>query len=417
MEEIITTISPKEKLMALLSSGRYQDAASKKAIAALQEFALPTTRNEEWKYTRTARIAAGDWSLSKTIHKAETELFSIPELNAIRLIFVDGVFDETSSDLSQLPKEITLDPDSADSLRKSGFSDFFDAFQTAMRTSCVKLKVAFKFNAERPIHIIHIATSSGALIQPQVEIICQESSHLHLVESFVSTNSGAAFTNRRLNIKLEKNASLHVDKIQMETSENFMINNEEVILDNDCRFTINTLTVESNWVRNQLHIELDGQNIEANLHGFYLPVKKNFVDNHTRVDHLRPHCVSNELYKGMLNDQSSAVFNGKVYVHLDAQKTNAFQSNANILLSDDAQMNTKPELEIYADDVKCSHGTTTGQLDESALFYLKSRGLGEDNARKLLANAFISDVLNKVENDAIRSYVTGQLIQRDLLFA
>jgi Fe-S cluster assembly protein SufD len=119
----------------------------------------------------------------------------------------------------------------------------------------------------------------------------------------------------------------------------------------------------------------------------------------------------------MLNDQSNAVFNGKVYVHLDAQKTNAFQSNANILLSDDAQMNTKPELEIYADDVKCSHGSTTGQLDEEALFYLKSRGLGEDNARKLLANAFISDVLEKVNNEAVKHYVTEQLIQRDLLFA
>jgi Fe-S cluster assembly protein SufD len=220
-----------------------------------------------------------------------------------------------------------------------------------------------------------------------------------------------------MKVHVGSNASLHIDKIQMETSENFMMNNEYVGIEQDGRFTINTLTIESNWVRNQLHIALNGQNIEANLHGFYLPVKKHFVDNHTRVDHLRPHCVSNELYKGMLNDQSNAVFNGKVYVHLDAQKTNAFQSNANILLSDDAQMNTKPELEIYADDVKCSHGSTTGQLDEEALFYLKSRGLGEDNARKLLANAFISDVLEKINNEAVKHYVTEQLIQRDLLFA
>jgi Fe-S cluster assembly protein SufD len=216
---------------------------------------------------------------------------------------------------------------------------------------------------------------------------------------------------------VEENAHVHWDKIQLESDANFLMNEDNVHIASNGNFTINTLTIDGGWVRNALNITLDGQNIEANLNGFYMPRRKQFVDNHTRVDHRKPHCNSNELYKGVLNDQSTGVFNGKVYVQIDAQKTNAFQSCANILLSDDATMNTKPELEIYADDVKCSHGTTTGQLDEEALFYLKSRGLGEANARRLLTSAFIGDVISKITHDAVREYVIDQLTQRELLFA
>jgi Fe-S cluster assembly protein SufD len=165
-----------------------------------------------------------------------------------------------------------------------------------------------------------------------------------------------------------------------------------------------------------LRISLDGQNIEANLNGFYLPRGSQLIDNHTKVDHRFPHCNSNELYKGILFDQSQGVFNGKVYVRKDAQKTNAYQNNANVLVGEDAQMNTKPELEIYADDVKCSHGTTTGQIDESAMFYLRARGLSEDSARKLLTTAFINDVLNKVENETVRTHIIEVLSQKGLLY-
>jgi Fe-S cluster assembly protein SufD len=237
------------------------------------------------------------------------------------------------------------------------------------------------------------------------------------VESFVGTASAKSFTNRTLDIAVHENASVIWDKIQLENDAQFLMNEENVHIESNGNFTINTLTIDGSWVRNALNISLDGQNIEAHLNGFYMPRRKQFVDNHTKVDHRKPHCNSNELYKGVLNDQSTGVFNGKVYVHIDAQKTNAFQSCANILLSDDATMNTKPELEIYADDVKCSHGTTTGQLDEEALFYLKSRGLGEDNARRLLTSAFIGDVISKITNDAVREYVIDQLTQRELLFA
>jgi Fe-S cluster assembly protein SufD len=165
-------------------------------------------------------------------------------------------------------------------------------------------------------------------------------------------------------------------------------------------------------VRNNLNIEVKGQNCCTNLNGAYILKGSQHVDNHTTVDHIAANCESHELYKGVVNDKSTAVFNGKVFVRKDAQKINAFQSNANVLLSDDSTVNSKPELEIYADDVKCSHGSTTGQLDEEAVFYLRARGLSEMSARKLMISAFINDVIEKVENEEVKEFVFNILQQR-----
>ena len=165
-------------------------------------------------------------------------------------------------------------------------------------------------------------------------------------------------------------------------------------------------------VRNNLNIEVNGENCYTHLNGMYLLIENQHVDNHTLVDHKKPHCESHELYKGVVNDKATAVFNGKVFVRKDAQKINAFQSNANVLLSDDATINSKPELEIYADDVKCSHGSTTGQLDEEAVFYLRARGLSEKSARKLMITAFIDDVIEKTENEEVKSFIIHILQER-----
>jgi len=161
-----------------------------------------------------------------------------------------------------------------------------------------------------------------------------------------------------------------------------------------------------------LNIEVNGENCTTNLNGAYLLKGNQHVDNHTLVDHKVAHCESHELYKGVVNDKATAVFNGKVFVRKDAQKINAFQSNANVLLSDDSSVNSKPELEIYADDVKCSHGSTTGQLDEEAVFYLRARGLSEKTARKLMISAFINDVIEKIDNQDVKSYVIQLLQER-----
>jgi len=409
-----TTISPaKEKWMRTLVSHEFTNG---KASAALEQFDFPTTRDEDWKYTRVARIANETWVKSDAVESCDVQPFLIPGLDAYTVVFVNGRYNAAQS---TLPAEQGIHASHEASLanHRVTYNHFFQAYADAACTDVVNVLIEKNARISKPVHFIHVVTSGQVLAQPRINLIAMQGAEVKCIESFVGTESAKSFTNRTLDIQVQDNASVIWDKIQLENDDQFLMNEENVRIAGNGNFTINTLTIDGGWVRNALNISLDGQNIEANLNGFYMPRRKQFVDNHTKVDHRLPHCNSNELYKGVLNDQSTGVFNGKVYVHLDAQKTNAFQSCGNILLSDDAQMNTKPELEIYADDVKCSHGTTTGQLDEEALFYLKSRGLSEDNARRLLTSAFIGDVVSKIENDAVRDYVTQQLVQRELLFA
>jgi Fe-S cluster assembly protein SufD len=409
-----TTISQaKEKWMSALSaSHEFKNALS----SAIEQFDFPTTRDEDWKYTRVARITNETWVKSDAVEVCDIQPFLIPGLDAYTVVFVNGRYNAAQS---SLPAEqgIHVSHEATLANQRASYNHFFQAYADAACTDVVNVLVEKTARISKPVHFIHVVKNGQVLSQPRINLIAMQGAEVKCIESFVGTESAKSFTNRTLDIEVQENASVLWDKIQLENDAQFLMNEENVRIAGNGRFTINTLTIDGGWVRNALNISLDGQNIEANLNGFYMPRRKQFVDNHTKVDHRLPHCNSNELYKGVLNDQSTGVFNGKVYVHIDAQKTNAFQSCANILLSDDAQMNTKPELEIYADDVKCSHGTTTGQLDEEALFYLKSRGLGEDNARRLLTSAFIGDVISKIENDEVREYVIDQLTQRELLFA
>ena len=200
--------------------------------------------------------------------------------------------------------------------------------------------------------------------------------------------------------------------MQFEGETSSHISTEQIDQGKNSTFTINTVTLNGLLVRNNLNIAVNGQNCTSNLNGAYLLKGKQHVDNHTVVDHRVANCNSNELYKGVIDDKATAVFNGKVFVRKDAQKINAFQSNGNVLLTDTATVNSKPELEIYADDVKCSHGSTTGQLDEEAVFYLRARGLSEKSARKLIVSAFIGEVLEKIEDDNVTDFVQKLLKDR-----
>ncbi|MFM9983583.1 MAG: Fe-S cluster assembly protein SufD [Flavobacteriales bacterium] len=387
-----------------------------RAHESLASMNFPTTRNEEWKYTRTARISNESWNINAGQSIANIDGWRIPNLDAHVLVFVNGFFSAELSDKTEVSGvriTHTLE-ESTCSLRNESL---FNSLNAAYNTASLRIDVEKNAIVSKPIHILHITTGSQSLAQVRFAIQAEQSSSCHIVESYVSTSEEKSFSNRILNVHVEENAELKYYKLQLENDAQFLINEDLIAVDGNARFTIHTLSIDGGWIRNALNISLDGKNIEANLNGLYLPRRRQFVDNHTKVDHRFPHCNSNELYKGILFDSSTGVFNGKVYVRPDAQKTNAYQSNANILMSDDAQMNSKPELEIYADDVKCSHGSTSGQMDEQALFYLKSRGLSDTNARKLLSTAFIQAVLDKIELEPIRNYAVSELIKRDLLFA
>jgi Fe-S cluster assembly protein SufD len=208
--------------------------------------------------------------------------------------------------------------------------------------------------------------------------------------------TNAAFTNGVTEVYAAENAHVEHYKIQQQAGESYQNNFTQIFQEANTNINHVTLTLDGTMVRNNLHFYMNGENCNSLLYGLYITDSKDFVDNHTRVDHAKPNCFSDEKYKGILKDQSTAVFNGKIMVHLDAQKTNAYQRNQNILLSDDATVNTKPQLEIFADDVKCTHGATIGQLDEEPMFYLRSRGIPEDVARKLLLNAFADDIAEKI---------------------
>lgn len=409
-----TTVSPaKEKWMTALREGH---ECTSELLSAIGSFDFPTTRDEDWRYTRVGRITNETWIKSAAVDSCDVPSFAIPGLDAYTIVIVNGRFNAA---LSNLPAEqgIHVSHEPLVSKTRDVYQHFFQAYADAACTDVVNVLVEKNALISKPIQLIHVVSQEQVLAQPRINLIAMQGAEVKCIESFTGTANAKSFTNRTLDIEVHENASVSWDKLQIENDTQFLMNEDNIRLSGNGRFTINTLTIDGGWVRNALNISLDGQNIEANLNGFYMPRRKQFVDNHTKVDHRHPHCNSNELYKGVLNDQSTGVFNGKVFVQIDAQKTNAFQSCSNILLSDDAQMNTKPELEIYADDVKCSHGTTTGQLDEEALFYLKSRGLGEANARRLLTSAFIGDVVSKIENNIVREYVTQQLVQRELLIA
>ena len=209
-------------------------------------------------------------------------------------------------------------------------------------------------------------------------------------------------------IVVEENASLEFDIVQNENDKAYQVCNTYAYQGRDSKFTINTATLGGSIVRNKLHIKLDAENCKTHLYGLYIADEKQLVDNHTAVIHARPHSNSNQLYKGIIGGKAHAVFNGKIFVEKDAQKTNAYQSNKNILLSNDAVINAKPQLEIFADDVKCTHGATTGQMDEESLFYLRSRGINEVHAKALLNKAFASDILGNITIESLREMVARE---------
>ena len=386
-----------------------------RAQAVLETTPFPTTRTEAWKYTRVAKIKNGSFAIRPA---AATISFRLVK-DSLCLVFVNGHFSPELSD-SNFPEGIKILPVSkmdeverhvlGNNLPLDG--EIFNAFNTAYATDGAYVHVSAKMVIEPTIELIHITTGDNVLSNTRNVIVAEAFSKAHIVQQFVSENAQQCFTNSITEIQVAANAVLTLDKLQLEDASCFQVATEQVNQEKDATFTINTITLNGGLIRNNLNIAVNGQNATTNLNGAYILNENQHVDNHTTVDHKVANCVSNELYKGVIDGKATAVFNGKVFVRKDAQKINAFQSNGNVLLSQDASVNSKPELEIYADDVKCSHGSTTGQLDEDAVFYLRARGIGEQAARQLMIGAFVGEVLEKIENEAVAEKINTVLAQR-----
>jgi len=397
-------------------------ATRQQAASQLAHMSLPITRWEAWKYTSVKPLLEHSFQAPKATEVTEISDFLIPDLNAHILVFVNGTFRAGLSDaasieglqiqnLADVSAEQEAELTSQYGKLANAKEDVFAAVNTAYVADGVWIQVAKKAVIERPIHIIHLSDAEQATaIQTRNLFTVGAFAQAKIVESFHSLSTEATFRNMVTELYVGDNAHVEFVKLQLESHEAMSVDRTEVSQGKDSQANLFTITLGGTWVRNNLHFHLQGENTTSILNGLYMLDKNQHVDNHTLVDHFQAHCYSDELYKGILTDDANAAFRGKIHVHPDAQKTNAYQSNRNILLSETASINTKPQLEIYADDVKCSHGATTGQIDEDALFYLQARGIPLKQAQKLMVFAFAGETIEKLTMEPVATFVE-QLIE------
>ncbi len=403
----------------ILQSGDTSFSAARgTATSLIEEKGLPSRKNEEYKYTNISKILERNFGEFVGNIESTTDLKSlIPTLSENQLVFVNGVYAEDLSNY-QLPIGVTIDKlEENSSAIASGVDENFDEFlllNTSNLSTGVVIEIAKSAVIETPIVLIHITDSSKnqAVAHPRVVIKAAQNVQATIAELFIGNacspnwrDDALSFTNAVTEISCATDSVVSYVKIGNESPNQLHVGNTQVNVAEKATFNSVTVNFGGKMVRNNLYIALNGSHCEANLDGLYVTDNKEHIDNHTVVDHKVPNCNSNELYKGIMNGSSKGIFNGKIFVRQDAQVTNAFQSNKNILLSDNATINTKPQLEIWADDVKCSHGCTTGKLDKEQLFYLRARGIGEHSAKLMLLDAYANEVIEKIKDENLRTYV------------
>lgn len=393
-----------------------------KAIGFFSRLGIPTTKNEEWKYTNVAPIFARQYANEvPTVQLTSSELLNrFPfATDGIRIVLENGNLNRTASEFANDLKGIEIF--SLAEAKGSTFvekhynlyadmqEDAFAALNTAFANEGLVIHISANASIQKPVYIFQVASSheEAVISHNRLLVVAEKNSKAKISCIAVSKNdSTESFSNTVMEIVTEENASLEFDLLQNENEKSFQICGTHVYQSANSVFSINTVSLGGGILKNKLHIKLDGQNCETHMHGLYVAGGTQLIDNHTAVYHAKPHCNSNELYKGIIGGKAHGVFNGKIFVEKDAQKTNAYQSNKNILLSNDAVVNAKPQLEIFADDVKCTHGATTGQMDDEALFYLRSRGINEADAKALLNLAFANDILANISIPEFSAYIS-----------
>ncbi len=391
---------------------------------------FPGPREEEWKYTSLRPLAKRAFRLSPSapvdVPRERIEEAAFPGLDCHRLVFVNGVFAPALSDACPSSGGVRVES-LADVLSRSVASAAeglahhadldahrFAALNTAFLRDGAYIHASRNAGSGKPIYLLFVSTPSADPIvsHPRVLITAESGAKLMVIEHFIGLDDAANFTNTVTELNVGPGACVEHYKIQDESRRGFHIGGLHVQQDRDSRVHSHHIDLGGYLSRNDIQVNLDGEGAEVTLNGLYLAGSRQHMDSHTRIDHLKPNTRSSEDYRGVLKDRARAVFNGKIRVHQDAQKIEANQSNRNLLLSDEAEIDTKPELEIYADDVKCTHGATIGQLDEDALFYLRSRGIGEDMARGLLTFAFADGVIARIGLEPIRRYLEHIVVGR-----
>ena len=400
------------------------------AIERFQELGFPTTHNEDWKYTNLDPLISVPFQhengAAKNLTAIDVSAFGLADSEGQRLVFINGRYAAEWSDLLRLPAAVRVESIAAALSKDDGLLERhlgryarihdqpFAALNTALTRDGALVVVPKHCKLREPIHLIFVSVGNGEAIayHPRNLLIVEGGAEAQVVETYIGLGAGNYFVNPVSEVVGEEDAVIDHHRLQRESPKGFHIGTLEARLNRNCNITTHAITLGGGLVRNDVHAVLAGEGSECLLNGLYVLDDKQHVDNSTEIEHVKPKATSLELYKGILSGSARGVFNGKILVHKDAQKTNARQTNKNLLLSPDAVVNTKPQLEIYADDVKCSHGSTIGQLDRNALFYLRSRGLGREQAESLLSYAFASEVVGKIKIDYLRQKLNDYLLSK-----
>ena len=387
------------------SEGIQISAKKTELLTSFLSNGFPTIKDEEWKYTSLKKVIANEYSIEKKggiINSSIVEKYSLGLTD--KIIFSDGELINTPT---------------IKGVNVNGFSEF----ESINNGSILQLNKALSQNGftisidkntvlESPIEILFFSTTVNNFSQYRNQISIGENSEVKFIERLQDLNNSASLINHFTQINCAKNTKVEYNKIQDNTTESQLIDTVNVFQEHDSTCNINTLIFGSAFIRNNINFEQNGSNCESNMNGVSILNNNQLADNHTFVDHKSAHCRSNEMYKGVYLDNSKGVFNGKIMVRPDAQKIDAFQSNNNLLLSDSSSIDSKPQLEIYADDVKCSHGCTIGQLDDDALFYMRSRGIGIEEAKAVLTYAFASEAIENISVEQVKTLAKKLLAKK-----
>lgn len=407
------------------------------ALSRFEESGFPTTADEEWKYTNVSAIAKGNFvpsidaqASAPVLDAARLEPFLYQEARASRLVFVNGIYSAGLSSQEGLPEgvvavdlSLALKGEHSEIVREqlARSADYNENAFTALNTAFIDggafLFIPKGVRVEAPVHLLFLSTSQGGAESrvsfPRVLVFGAEESEATVIESYGSLEDDAVYlTNAVVEIVLAANARLEYYKVQRESQQAFHIATTTTSLGRSSSFNSTAITIGAAIARHDIRISFESEGAECWVDGLYVVGTGQHADTHSLIDHRQPHCTSHQLYKGILDGKSRAVFNGKVFVREGAQKTDAMQTNRNLLLSDEARVDTKPQLEIFADDVKCAHGATVGQLEEEELFYLVSRGLRPELARNLLTYGFAEEVITKINVESIRTQLDEAVLNR-----
>ncbi|MBD0369892.1 MAG: Fe-S cluster assembly protein SufD [Pyrinomonadaceae bacterium] len=402
------------------------------AIERFEQLGFPTTFDEEWKYTNLAALAKQQFapgfdSKHVELDRSALQPFAYKEAKGSQLVFVNGVYSPELSSVEALPQGViaenladALSGERAEVVREklARYADYQENALVALNTAFVSegafLLIPRGVRVETPIHLLFLSApqSSPTVSFPRVLIVAEARGEAILIESYASTEEGAYWTNAVVEVSLEDGARLEHYKVQRESTEAFHTATTQVELGASSSFDTTTITLGAELSRHNINVRMNARGAECRVDGLYMISTGQHTDTHSLIDHAEAYCSSRQLYKGILDGKSRAVFNGKVFVREGAMQTDAQQTNRNLLLSNEARVDTKPQLEIFADDVKCAHGATVGQLEEEELFYLISRGLRPDLAQNLLTYGFAEEVINKIRVESIKAELDEAVLNR-----